>query len=77
MLIPTISKNMDEQLKEAHKVIDVVDQANRKFCVTLLRYNVEKPEISYAQVQIFARMEKEKFQQIVYVNFKLENFLST
>ena len=48
VLIPTMSKDMDEQLNLAHKVVDVVDPANRKICVTLLRYNVEKPEISYA-----------------------------
>ena len=36
VLIPKMSKDMDEQLKLAHKVVDVVDRANRKFCVTLL-----------------------------------------
>ncbi len=30
MLITTMSKDMDEQLKLAHKVVDVVDRANRK-----------------------------------------------
>ena len=54
-LIPTLSKEMDEQLKLAHKVVDIVDRANTKNCVTLLRYNVDKPESSYAQVQLFAR----------------------
>ena len=39
--IPTMSKDMDAQLKLAHKVVDVVDRANRKICVTLLRYNVD------------------------------------
>ena len=48
VLIPTVSKDMDEQLEVAHKVVDVVDRANRKNCVTLLRYNVDKPESSYA-----------------------------
>ena len=46
MLIPPMSEDMDEQLKLVHKVIDVVDRANRKVCVTLLRYNVEKPKSS-------------------------------
>ena len=69
VLIPTISKDMDEQLKLAHKVVDVLDRADRKICVTLLRYNVDKPESSFAQVQLFARnREDEKFQQVVYVN---------
>ena len=37
VLIPTKTSDMDEQLKLAHKVVDVVDRANRKICVTLLR----------------------------------------
>ena len=54
---------MNEQFKLAHWVINVVDQANRKICVTLPWYNVEKPENSYVQVRIFAKKkDKEKFQ---------------
>ena len=76
VLIPTMSRDMDEQLKLAHKVVDVVDRTNRKICVTLLRYNVDKPESSYAQVRLFARKkEDEKFQQVVYVNYKLEEYI--
>ena len=76
VLIPTMTKDMDEQFKLAHKVVDTVDGANRKICVTLLRYNVDKPENSYAQVRQFARKkEDEKFQQVVYVNYKLEEFI--
>ena len=76
VLIPTMSRDEDEQLKLADKVVDVVDRTNRKICVTLLRYNVDKPESSYAQVRLFARKkEDEKFQQVVYVNFKLEEFI--
>ena len=44
--------------------------------MTLLRYNVYRPESSYAQVQLFARKkEDEKFQQVVYVKYKLEEFM--
>ena len=69
VLIPTKSRDMDEQLKLAHKVVDVVDRTNRKICVTLLRYNVDKPESSYAEVRLFVRKKvDEKFQQVVYVN---------
>ena len=76
VLIPTTSKDMDEQLKLAHKVIDVVNRANRKICVTLLRYNVDKPESFYAQVRLFARKRAdEKFQQVVYVKYQLEEFI--
>ena len=76
VLIPTMSKDMDEKLKLAHKVIIKVDWADRKICVTLMRYNVEKPERSYAQVRLFERKkEDEKFQQVVYVKYKLEDFI--
>ena len=76
VLIPTMSKDLDEQLKLAHKVVDVVDRANRKICVTLLRYNVDKLQSSYAQVRIFARKKEDaKFQQVVYVNYKLFEFI--
>ena len=76
VLIPTMSRHTDEQLKLAHKVVDVVDRTNRKICVTLLRYNVDKLQSSYAQVRIFARKkEDKKFQQVVYVNYTLEKFI--
>ena len=76
VLIPTMSKDMDEQLKLAHNVFDIVDRANRKICVTLLRYNVDKPESSYAQIRLFTRKnEDEKKQQVVYVSYRNEKFI--
>ena len=76
VLRPTMSNDIDEQLKLAHIFVDVVDRANRKICVTLLRYKVDKPENFYAQVRLFARKkEDEKFQQVVNVNYKLEDFI--
>ena len=76
VLQSTLSKDMEKQLKLVHKVIDVVDRLNRKICVTLLRYKVDNPETSYAQVRLFGRKkEEEKFQQIVYVNYRLDEFI--
>ena len=76
VLQSTLSKNMEEQLKLVHKVIDVVDRPNRRICVTLLRYKVDNPETSYAQVRLFGRKkEEEKFQQVVYVNYRLDEFI--
>ena len=73
VLQSTLSKDMEEQLKLVHKVIDVVDRPNSRICVTLLRYKVDNPETSYAQVRLFERKKKEeKFQQIVYVNYRLD-----
>ena len=67
---------MEEQLNLVHKVIEVVDRPNRKSCVTLLRYKADNPETSYAQFRLFRRKNKEeKFQQILYVNYKLDEFV--
>ena len=67
---------MEEQLKLVHKVIDVMDLPNRRICLTLLRYKVDNPEICYAQVCLLRRKkEEEKFQQIVYVNYKIADFV--
>ena len=63
--ISTMSKDMDEQLKLAHKVVDVVDRANRKISVTPVLYNANDLESSYALVWLFARKkEDENVQQI-------------
>ena len=71
-LQPTLSKDMEKQLKLVHNVIDIVDRSKRRACVTLLRYKVDKPETSYAQIWLSRRMmEEEKFQKNVYVNYKL------
>ena len=76
VLIPTMSKDMDEQLKLAYKVLEVVDRANRMICVTLLRYNVDKPESFYAAVRLIVKKkDDEKFHQIVYVNYELDEFI--
>ena len=50
VVIHTMYRVMDEQMKLAHKVVDVVDRRKRKICVTLLRYKVDMPESSYVQV---------------------------
>ena len=72
----TLSKDTEEQLKLVHKLVDIVDCPNRKICVTLLRYKVNNPETWYAQVRLFGRkMEDEKFQQIVYVNYRFDDFV--
>ena len=76
MQVKLLSKDMEEQLKLTHKVVEVVDRPHKKICVTMLRYNVVKPETSYVQVRLFGRRtNEEKFNQIVYVNYKLDEFI--
>ena len=61
----------DDRLSREKTKVDVVDQANRKICVILLRYNEDKPESSAVQVLFFAKKkEDEKFEQIVQVSYK-------
>ena len=67
---------MEEQLKLTHKAVEVADRPHRKTCVTMLRYTVESSDTSYVQVRLFERRkEEEKFNQIVYVNYKLDEFI--
>ena len=35
--VKLLSKDMEEQLKLTHRVVEVVDRPNRKICVTTLR----------------------------------------
>ena len=50
-----LSKDMEEQPKLVHKVIDAVVCPNTRICVTPLRYKADNPETSYAQVRLFGR----------------------
>ena len=71
--VKLLAKDMEEQLKLTHKVVEVVDRPHRKICVTMLRYTVEKPETSYVPVRLCGRRkDEENFNQIVYVNYKLD-----
>ena len=71
-----LAKDMEEQLKLTHKVVEVVDRPHRKICVTMLRYNLEKPETSFVQVRLFGgRKDEEKFNENVYVSYTLDEFI--
>ena len=68
------SKDMEDQLKLVHKVIDVVDCPDRRICVTLLRYKVDNPDTSYAQVRLFGRKkEVENFSKLCMSTINLTN----
>ena len=60
VLQSTLCKDMEEQLKLVHKVIDVVDRSKRRISVTLLRYKADNPDTSYAQVRLFGRKTEEE-----------------
>ena len=76
MHVKLLAKDLEEQLRLTHKVVKVVDRPHRKICVTMRRYNVEKPETLYVQVRLFGRKKDEKkFNQFVYVNYKLDEVI--
>ena len=76
MQLKLLAKYKEEQLKLTHKSLEVFDRPHRKICVTMLRYNVEKQETSYVQVRLFERRkDEEKFNQSVYVNYKLDELI--
>ena len=57
-------------------MIEIAEGVKRKVCVTLLRYKEDNPETSYAQMRLFTRRtEDEHFQQLVYVNYKIDEFI--
>ena len=73
--VKLLERDMEEQLILTHEVVEVVDRPHRKICVTMLRYKLEKPETWYFQVLLFRRIkDKEKFNQIVYVKYKFDEF---
>ena len=42
----------------------------------MMRYNMEKPELSYGQVRLFGIIKDEgNFNQIVYVKYKFNEFI--
>ena len=76
--IGPFAREMETQLKMAHKVYNVVDLSHRRICVTMLRYKVKIPKTSYVQIRLFTPdkdFQAGRFQQIVYVNYRLDEFL--
>ena len=71
-----LSKDLDEQLKHVQKAITIVDRPKRKIIATMKKYCMDKPESTYVQLRLFTRnSEHDKFQQLVFVNYKYDEFL--
>ena len=74
VLQSTLSKDMEEQLKLVHKVIDVVDRPNRKICVKLLRYKwttQTPPMLKF--VYSLGRMREKNFSKLCMSTIGLTN----
>ena len=64
VLQSTLYKDMEEQLKLVHKVIDVVDCPNKRTCVTLLRCKLDNHKIPMLKfVYSDGKRRKKKFSK--------------
>ena len=55
--VKLLAKEIDVQLKLAHKVVEVVGRPQTKICVTLLRYNVKSQRVHILK---FGCLEEER-----------------
>ena len=58
-----MSDEIEEQLKLVLEPADIMNRPNRMICVTLLRYSLNKPERSHAQVHFFQKKAWTKLTQ--------------
>ena len=71
-----LSKDLDEKLKDVQKAMTIVDRPKRKIIATKKKYCMDKPASTYVQLRLFTRnSEHDKFQQLVFVNYKYDEFL--
>ena len=73
--VKLLAKDMQEQLKLTHKVVEVVDRP-QKDLRDYAALQCGEARTSYVQVRLFGRRkDEEKINQIVYVNYKLDEFI--
>ena len=63
---------MKKELANWHAVYDVAIYKKRRVCVTIKKYNVNKPP--HIQIRLFAANENEVLKQVAYVNYTLNDF---
>ena len=64
--------NMDQELANCNKAYDIATYNRSQVCVTIKKYNVNKPP--YIQIRLFAAKENEAMKQVAYVNYTLNEF---
>ena len=63
---------MDQELANCNKVYDIATYNRRQVCVTIKKYNINKPP--YFQIRLFTAKENEAMKQVAYVNYTLNKF---
>ena len=78
--MPTMSKDMEEQIERAQKLVDVVDLSNKKIGVTratLLQYKVDKHDSYWAEVRLVLRKKDDDKMSMWTVDLKNSVIYST
>ena len=63
---------MEQEHAYCNKVYDIATYNRRQVCVTIVKYNVNKPP--YIQIRMFTAKENEARKQVAYVNYTLNEF---
>ena len=63
---------MDQELANCNKVYDIATYKRRQVCVTIKKYNINKPP--YIQIRLFTAKKNEAMKQVAYVNYTLNEF---
>ena len=76
-LVPTYEaksgteSTMDQELDICNRVYEIATYNMRRVCVTIKKYNVNKPP--YIQIRFFNAKEKKDLKQVAYVTIHLMN----
>ena len=63
---------MDQELANCNKVYDIASYNRKPVCVTIKKYNFNKPP--HIQIRLFTAKENEAMTQVAYVNYTLNEF---
>ena len=69
---PGEESTMDQKLEICNRVYEIATYNMRRVCVTIKKYNINKPP--YIQIRLFTAKENEAMKQVAYVNYTLNEF---
>ena len=70
-----LSRDIDEQLKHVHKVIEIAEGAKRKVWVTLLRYKEDNPNHPTRRYDYLHAGRRKRIFNNLSVNYKIDEFI--
>ena len=63
---------MNQELDISNRVYEIATYNIRRVCVTIKRYNANKPP--FIQIRLFTAKENEDLKKVAYVNYTLNEF---